>query len=174
MAEGVGASSRLVSGVREGGVTPLGVDLAQSITERGLSPLRFGQLCVDRPRYVAEFAGNDLKLTRLEFDLLEKLVCSAGRVVSYRALAEEVLQTQFIPESTALRVHLAHIRRKLGDAGVSIVTVRGRGLLFDPGGLPNRGPSFQLATPDSLWAASSVIIERVGLGVGHSKALAKT
>jgi DNA-binding response OmpR family regulator len=94
--------------------------------------LRFGELSVDRHRYVAELAGVALKLTRLEFDLLEKLACNAGRVVPYRALAEEVFQSQFVPESTALRVHLTHIRRKLGNAGVSIVTVRGRGLLFNP------------------------------------------
>jgi DNA-binding response OmpR family regulator len=94
--------------------------------------LRFGELSVDRHRYVAELAGVGLKLTRLEFDLLEKLACNAGRVVPYRALAEEVFQVRFVPESTVLRVHLAHIRRKLGNASGSIVTVRGRGLLFDP------------------------------------------
>lgn len=94
--------------------------------------LRFGELTVDRHRYVAELAGVCLKLTRLEFDLLEKLASNAGRVVSYRSLAEQVFQIRFAPESTALRVHLTHIRRKLGNASVSIVTVRGRGLLFDP------------------------------------------
>ncbi len=52
--------------------------------------------------------------------------------MGYRDLAEGVLRSHFIPESTALRVHLAHVRRKLGRAGASIVTVRGRGLLFDP------------------------------------------
>jgi two-component system response regulator CpxR len=72
-----------------------------------------------------------LPLTRLEFDLLDLLVQSAGRVVPYRELVERVLGCVFVPESTALRVHVAHLRRKLGGAAGAIVTVRGRGLCFD-------------------------------------------
>ena len=96
---------------------------------------RSGVLTVDRERYVVVRAGLRLPLTRLEFDLLDTLVQNAGRVVPYRDLVERVLGYVFVPESTALRVHLAHLRRKLGDAAGAIVTVRGRGLLFDPSGL---------------------------------------
>ena len=89
-------------------------------------------LTIDRQRYVVALASLKLPLTRLEFDLLDTLVRNAGRVVPYRELVEHVLGCVFVPESTALRVHLAHLRRKLGDAAAAIVTVRGRGLLFDP------------------------------------------
>lgn len=77
-------------------------------------------------------AGLRVPLTRLEFDLLDSLVQNAGKVVPYRELVERVLGSVFVPESTALRVHVAHLRRKLRDAAGAIVTVRGRGLLFDP------------------------------------------
>lgn len=95
-------------------------------------PSRFAALTVDRERYVVALAGLRLPLTRLEFDLLDTLVQNAGKVVPYRELVERVLGCAFVPESTALRVHVAHLRRKLRNAAGAIVTVRGRGLLFDP------------------------------------------
>jgi DNA-binding response OmpR family regulator len=79
-----------------------------------------------------ELSGAPLPLTRIEFDLFERLVLSGGRVVTYRELAESVLQGQFTSESATLRVHVSHLRRKLGAARTSVVTVRGRGLVFDP------------------------------------------
>jgi DNA-binding response OmpR family regulator len=93
---------------------------------------RFGVLCIDRQCFAVELQNQRLPLTRVEFDLLEKLARNVGTVVTYRGLVEEVLQSRFVPESNALRVHLAHLRRKLGSAAGAIVTVRGRGLLFDP------------------------------------------
>lgn len=89
-------------------------------------------LTVDRGRYSVALEGLRLQLTRVEFDLLDILLQNSGKVVPYRELVERVLGCTFDPDSTALRVHLAHLRRKLGDAAGAIVTVRGRGLVFDP------------------------------------------
>lgn len=69
--------------------------------------------------------------TRLEFDLLAYLVANAGRVISPKELFEVVIGTTYVPESGLLRVHVAHLRRKLGAAALALRTVRSRGLVWD-------------------------------------------
>lgn len=73
-----------------------------------------------------------LQLTSVEFDILEFLVRSAGRVVSRDELAASVLQRQFTPYDRAVDVHISHLRKKLEGIAV-IQTVRGAGYLFAPG-----------------------------------------
>src|SRR4051794_22835991 len=89
-----------------------------------------GPLTIDRQRFSAELAGVQLGLTPLEFDLLDALARCMGSVVAYQDVVERVMGARFVPESSALRVHITNLRRKLGSAGPCIVTVRGRGLLF--------------------------------------------
>lgn len=103
--------------------------------EKAAEAIRFGSLSIDLDRFVIEIDGAPIKLTRVEFDMLETLARRVGRVVSYPELAQCVLRARLAGESTALRVHLSHLRRKLGPSGRAFVTVRGRGLLFDPAGL---------------------------------------
>jgi two-component system OmpR family response regulator len=85
-------------------------------------------------RGFAVFAGGlPLALTRLEFDLLVYLMRNADRVVCHEELVQQVIQGIYRKESSLIRVHVAHLRRKLGTAGTSVVTVRGRGFLFQKG-----------------------------------------
>lgn len=116
---------------------------AADALERSLSrgALQYGPLEVNRRCYCVELAGVRLPLTRLEFDLFERLVLSAGRVVTYRELADSVLRGQFASESATLRVHVSHLRSKLGVARECVVTVRGRGLAFDAGALDRGLPA---------------------------------
>lgn len=76
--------------------------------------------------------GQTLTLTSTEFDLLEFLVRSSGRVVSRDELAASVFQRTFTPADRSVDVHISHLRRKL-DGKACIQTVRGAGYLFAPG-----------------------------------------
>jgi DNA-binding response OmpR family regulator len=69
-------------------------------------------------------------LTRLEFDLLVYLIRNAGRVVCPEELMQHVVRSAYRKESSLIRVHVTHLRKKLGPTAASIVTVRGRGFLF--------------------------------------------
>jgi two-component system, OmpR family, alkaline phosphatase synthesis response regulator PhoP len=103
--------------------------------ERNGSPrgvLRFGPLRIDLRSYTVELSGELLPLTRIEFDLLELLLRGQGRVIAYRELAEKVLHGRFAAETATLRVHVSHLRAKLRSARGCVVTVRARGLAFDP------------------------------------------
>jgi two-component system KDP operon response regulator KdpE len=55
----------------------------------------------------------EVRLTPTEWGLVEVLVRNAGKLVSPRQLLQEVWGPQHGEETTYLRVHMAHIRRKL-------------------------------------------------------------
>lgn len=75
--------------------------------------------------------GKPVNITAIEFDILECLMRSAGRVVSRDALTAVLYQREATPYERAIDVHISHLRRKLenGDVGV-IHTMRGAGYLF--------------------------------------------
>ena len=75
--------------------------------------------------------GTPVIITGIEFDILECLMRSAGRVVSRDALAAVLYRREATPYERAVDVHICHLRRKLehGDA-VVIQTIRGAGYLF--------------------------------------------
>lgn len=75
-------------------------------------------------------AGQGVDLTAVEFDILDVLMSAAGRVVSRDDIAMRLYQRQASPFDRAIDVHLSHIRRKLGDAGALIRTIRGSGYIF--------------------------------------------
>jgi DNA-binding response OmpR family regulator len=89
-------------------------------------PLRVGALVVDPRARRAHIAGRELELTPKEFDLLTALAGDPGAAISRRRLLEEVWETTWYGSSKTIDVHVASLRRKLGDPGL-IETVRGVG-----------------------------------------------
>ncbi len=75
---------------------------------------------------VASRNGGDLHLTRKEFGVLEALLLADGRVVTSEELLERVWDEHIDPFTTAVRVTIAKLRRKLGDPPL-ITTVTGVG-----------------------------------------------
>ena len=78
-------------------------------------------------------AGEELALTRKEFDLLARLARDAGRVVTRETLMAEVWDENWFGSTKTLDVHIAGLRRKLGDDPARpryIHTVRGVGFRF--------------------------------------------
>ena len=71
-----------------------------------------------------------LELTTIEFDILDLIVRSAGRVVSRHELTAAIHQRPASPLDRSLDVHVSHLRKKLGRRGDLIRTVRGVGYLF--------------------------------------------
>jgi DNA-binding response OmpR family regulator len=90
------------------------------------APLRVGSLEVDERARTASVAGHELALTPKEFELLAALAGDPGAAVSRRRLLEEVWQTNWYGSSKTIDVHVAALRRKLGDPRW-IETVRGVG-----------------------------------------------
>ncbi|MFN8173809.1 MAG: response regulator transcription factor [Solirubrobacteraceae bacterium] len=96
-----------------------------------------GPLHVDPAARRATLDGEDLELSRKEFDLLERLVRDAGRVVTREDLMAEVWDENWFGSTKTLDVHVGWLRRKLGDDAASaryIHTVRGVGFRFSAPG----------------------------------------
>jgi two-component system response regulator CpxR len=72
-----------------------------------------------------------VEVTSAEFDVLDLLMRSAGRVVSRDQLAAVLYQREATPFERSVDVHVSHLRKKLecGDREL-IRTVRGVGYLF--------------------------------------------
>jgi DNA-binding response OmpR family regulator len=92
----------------------------------GVGPVRVDGLEVDPRARRATLDGRELPLTRREFDLLSLLASEPGAAVSRSRIFEEVWQTSWFGSPKTIDVHVAALRRKLGDAGW-IETVRGVG-----------------------------------------------
>lgn len=94
--------------------------------------LRHGDLTIDtRTRQVTR-AGQEVPVTPTEFDILECLATDPGRVVTRQEILERVWNTRWYGPTRVLDVHIAALRRKLGDPA-AILTVYARGFrLGDP------------------------------------------
>jgi DNA-binding response OmpR family regulator len=95
-------------------------------TARDDGPTRIGALEVDPRSRRVRVGGREVDLTPKEFDLLAFLARDPGAVVPRRRLLDEVWETSWYGSSKTIDVHVAALRRKLGDAGW-IETVRGVG-----------------------------------------------
>ncbi len=88
------------------------------------------EVVLDSPARRLSLDGRDLDLTTVEFEILARLVQSAGVVVNREQLVAEVFERQFNPEDRALDVHISRLRKKLGPHASLIVTIRGVGHLL--------------------------------------------
>ena len=88
--------------------------------------VRIGDLEVDTRARRASVAGRHVELTQKEFDLLAALARDPGAVLSRRRLLEDVWETSWYGSTKTIDVHVAALRRKLGDPA-RIETVRGVG-----------------------------------------------
>jgi DNA-binding response OmpR family regulator len=92
--------------------------------------LTIQDLRIDLAARRAWLAEHELELTRKEFDLLARLARDAGRVVTRESLMSDVWDLNWFGSTKTLDVHVAWLRRKLGDDSAEpkyIHTVRGVG-----------------------------------------------
>jgi DNA-binding response OmpR family regulator len=85
---------------------------------------------VDEGRRLVRVDGSPVELTALEFNLLATLAREPGIVVTRQALLERLWGPEFAGDDHLVDVHVANLRRKLGDdpaASRFVETVRGVG-----------------------------------------------
>lgn len=96
--------------------------------------LRVGDLVLDPSSREVSRDGVRVSLTRTEYNLLERLVYRAGRVVSRRSLIESVWGYDHDIEENTLDAFMHLLRNKVDPAGRTklIHTVRGVGYMIRP------------------------------------------
>ena len=89
-----------------------------------------GDLVLDEEPRTVTVAGTPVDLTRTEFDLLATMAARPRLAFSRRQLIDEVWGSDWYGDEHLVDVHIAHLRRKLGDDAVEpryVRTVRGVG-----------------------------------------------
>jgi len=89
--------------------------------------IHVGSLEIDVRGRRATMGHQPLNLTTKEFDLLALLASEPGDVVSRQRILREVWDTEWFGPTKTVDVHVASLRKKLGEPGW-IETVRGIGL----------------------------------------------
>jgi two-component system, OmpR family, alkaline phosphatase synthesis response regulator PhoP len=89
----------------------------------------FGQLKIDRERFVVEYNGKSLQFPRKEFELLSFLASRPSRVFSRDEILENVWGNEVLVVDRTIDVHVRKIREKLDDKFIQ--TVKGVGYKFE-------------------------------------------
>ena len=90
--------------------------------------VRCDDLEIDLVRRSVTVAGSPVHLTRTELSLLEQLVMHPGKLMTHQELLRRVWGEGYGRESEYVRVYVAQLRKKLGDAAGSP-----RYILTEPG-----------------------------------------
>jgi len=101
--------------------------------DRRNAPIAVGDLYVDPSSHSAALNGQPMLLTRQEFDLLLSLARANGRVKTREQLLLEVADRDFEVFDRSIDVHIASLRKKLGDDAKAprwIETIRGVGYML--------------------------------------------
>jgi DNA-binding response OmpR family regulator len=78
-------------------------------------PQVIGELEIDRRTHRVLLAGEEVQLTPKEYDLLALLALDPGAMVTRREILAEVWDPHWYGTSKTVDVHIASIRKKLGD-----------------------------------------------------------
>ncbi len=93
--------------------------------------MKFGELVIDNLRHEALIDGKVVGLTFKEYELLRYLALNHSTVLSREAIMQRVWQTDFEGETRTVDMHIKTLRKKLGDCGERIKTVRNVGYMFE-------------------------------------------
>ena len=89
--------------------------------------IHLGDLSIDPASREVSIGESPIDLRAKEFDLLYTLAENRGRVLSREKLLELAWGFDFYGQTRTVDVHIAHLRKKMGDSKVQIETVTGIG-----------------------------------------------
>lgn len=103
-----------------------------STLRRSIGQSSSSVLAHDDKKLIYEINGEGINLTSREYRLLHMLVTSKGRVLTRDMMLEQIWDSDssFVDDNT-LSVYIKRLRKKLGEAGKCIKTVRGTGYRWE-------------------------------------------
>jgi two-component system response regulator RegX3 len=96
--------------------------------------LQVGDVRLDIDRHECTVRGQEVRLTRKEFDVLELLLSTAGRLVTRETLIDRVWGTDYVGDTKTLDVHIKRLRAQIEEDPSQprmITTIRGLGYRFE-------------------------------------------
>jgi two-component system response regulator CpxR len=104
--------------------------LRRTDTRPSRGPIEVNGIVLDPGTREVRLNGEPIEITTLEFDILEQLMRSAGRVVSRDELMESLYNRKATPFDRSIDMHVSHLRKKLEGDRPMIKTIRGVGYQF--------------------------------------------
>lgn len=100
-------------------------------TREDVKFLQLGELMLDHERHVVHAADQQVELTYKEYELLRLLMSNPEIVMSREVIMRHVWGTEFEGESRTVDMHIKTLRRKLGESGKRIRTIRNVGYVIE-------------------------------------------
>ncbi len=95
--------------------------------------LQVDDLVLDEETYEVERAGQPIKLTAKEFELLRYLMQNPRRVLSRAQILDQVWSYDFGGTSSVVEIYISYLRKKIDTIGEPLIhTVRGVGYTIKP------------------------------------------
>lgn len=104
--------------------------LRRSAKEENSAKSEAEELQLISARKVVCIGGAEIPLSKKEFGILQMLAQNPGRIFSREEILTEVWQGESYVLDRTVDVHIAHVRKKLGDMGNRIVNRQGHGYCF--------------------------------------------
>lgn len=89
--------------------------IAATQTRNDAGEITVGDICINSATREVAQNSKSVSLTALEFDLLQFLAGSAGRVLTRDQLLDEIAGRNYDVFDRSIDVHISSLRRKLGD-----------------------------------------------------------
>jgi len=99
-------------------------------TTKGIDKIDKGPISIDFERYIVTIEDKQVKLTATEFKLLELLIKNTGKVFTRTQIVEKVHGDDYPVTERSVDVQVVGLRKKIGNAGELIETIRGIGYKF--------------------------------------------
>ncbi len=87
----------------------------------------YGGIRVDQESHEVVAFGSEVQLTKKEFQLLCTLMENSGHVLTREQLMSQVWGFEYSGETRTVDIHVNTLRKKIGDDGTLIQTIRGVG-----------------------------------------------
>ena len=104
--------------------------LRRSAKEENSEKSEVEELQLISARKVVCIGGAEIPLSKKEFGILQMLTQNPGRIFSREEILTEVWQNESYVLDRTVDVHIAHVRKKLGEMGNRIVNRQGHGYCF--------------------------------------------
>lgn len=110
----------------------------ERILERGFSEKNefntiedVGDIKIIHHKQVIEIEGDEIEVTKKEFDLIVYLIQNKNRILSREQLIDQVWSSDFNGDVRTIDTHIKQLRSKLGHLSYRIKTAHGVGYLFE-------------------------------------------
>jgi two-component system response regulator RegX3 len=107
---------------------------AGEVEDEPFESIELDGLALNSERHEVHLRGAPLALPLKEFELLELLMCNAGRVLTRETLIDRIWGPNYVGDTKTLDVHIKRLRAKVEDdpsRPARITTVRGLGYKFE-------------------------------------------